>query len=636
MGEIFPQEKARDVLPFTGERFTSAESGQIEIEHLHRYFLARHLCRGCDVLDVASGEGYGTAMLAQVARTVIGVDTAADAVAHATGNYDKPNLSFRLGDATALPVKDGTLDRVVTFETVEHLTDQETFLREIKRVLRPDGTVIMSTPDRDIYSPPDQPSNPHHLHELTRREFYDLMRRHFRHVRFFAQRPLAGSAIISDEPQPHADLPAVYEARGDRIEESFGLPRATYLICIASDAELPPPPESFYIHTGDLGSLFGTRDQLLRLQHMIEENALLHAANTKLLADNKTLQRYYERFSRDNHYVNLRNWDLAEKRTTDRQRIVDQQGELNRLKYDIALERLQIARELDRVANELRLRDEAIAEKHTAAQHEMAWRDAKITALHAEIDALTRHAAALEHGAADLHRHYYAEVLRLRRRSLRTLLRERVRRRPRLARIVAALHASPLFDGAWYLAKNPDVGESKQDPAMHYALAGADEGRDPGPDFDTTYYLHRYPDAIASELTALEHYERHGRFEGRQTRAPAAPTPPAGPAVAQHEALPVAAPPPPAPEPDARAEPDAVFAPEAPAAPARTDGIPHIVFLSGEHKTAGHIYRVLRYAEAARELGCTVTVLTVAEAGGLPRIIETADLVVIWRAPGTT
>ena len=79
MGEIFARPFPVTALPFTGERLTSEFGGQTEMEHLHRYMLARHLCRGRDVLDIASGEGYGAALLGQVASTVIGVEVAEDA-----------------------------------------------------------------------------------------------------------------------------------------------------------------------------------------------------------------------------------------------------------------------------------------------------------------------------------------------------------------------------------------------------------------------------------------------------------------------------------------------------------------------------------------------------------------------------
>ena len=106
MGEIFKRPMPAANLPFTGERLTSELTGQTEIEHLHRYFLARHMCRGKDVLDVASGEGYGSALLAQVAKSVVGVELAEDVVAHANTEYGQPNVCFRQGDARELPIPD--------------------------------------------------------------------------------------------------------------------------------------------------------------------------------------------------------------------------------------------------------------------------------------------------------------------------------------------------------------------------------------------------------------------------------------------------------------------------------------------------------------------------------------------------
>ncbi len=312
---------------------------------------------------------------------------------------------------------------------------------------------------------------------------------------------MLGSAIISDRPQPRADLPVVFEHRGeDRAESSQGLPRATYLICIASDTELAALPESLFIYTSNMARIFARREQLETLDRTLRENQHLHAFSQKLLADNTILHRENERLSRDNHYTNKRNWDLLANRATERQRIEDQRGELNRLRYDIDVERLQFARELDRLANEIRLRD-GVRHNHAAWQQELAQRDAKIT----ELD---RH-------ASELHRHYFAEVQRLRRRSFRGELRRRAARKQVLARMVRAWQASPLFDGAWYSKNNPDIRATKQDPAVHYALTGADEGRDPGPDFSTVFYLRTYPDVISSEYNPLEHYELFGRAEAQ-------------------------------------------------------------------------------------------------------------------------
>src|SRR5208283_3232186 len=94
-------------MEFTGERMTTAIDGEIEFEHFHRYCLARDLCAGLDVLDVASGEGYGSSILANVARSVIGVEIDAESVAHAQEAYRAKNLRFLQGNALDLPLDNG-------------------------------------------------------------------------------------------------------------------------------------------------------------------------------------------------------------------------------------------------------------------------------------------------------------------------------------------------------------------------------------------------------------------------------------------------------------------------------------------------------------------------------------------------
>jgi protein-L-isoaspartate O-methyltransferase len=118
MGEIFRREAAEQPEPFTGERLTSAIGGQVEIEHYHRYLFARSLVRGLDVLDVASGEGYGSALLAQVAHKVIGIERSESTARSAAANFQRPNLAFLQSDARVLPLADATIDAVVSFETM--------------------------------------------------------------------------------------------------------------------------------------------------------------------------------------------------------------------------------------------------------------------------------------------------------------------------------------------------------------------------------------------------------------------------------------------------------------------------------------------------------------------------------------
>src|SRR5215212_8657372 len=103
-------------LVFTGERFLPECSGEIWLEHWHRYHFAAMLARDCRVLDAAAGEGYGSALLAAAAAAVTGLDASADAVSHAQATYGYlSNLRFVAGDCAALPFSDGSFDLVVSF-----------------------------------------------------------------------------------------------------------------------------------------------------------------------------------------------------------------------------------------------------------------------------------------------------------------------------------------------------------------------------------------------------------------------------------------------------------------------------------------------------------------------------------------
>src|ERR1700722_641284 len=250
MRESFPREAACDPEPFTGERLTASVHGAVELEHYHRYLFSRGFCRDRDVLDIACGEGYGAAHLAQVARHVVGVENAGPTVCNAARNFPRSNLCFVRADARSLPVGNASVDVVTSFETIEHFDHQEDFVAEVRRVLRPDVCFIISTPDREVYSPPGAAPNPFHVHEFDRAEFLDLLHRYFRYVSLIRQRPMLTSALIPEEPASVA--PLIFE----RVEEQAfasdtALPSAPYLIAIASEVVPKLAPVSLLIERSE-------------------------------------------------------------------------------------------------------------------------------------------------------------------------------------------------------------------------------------------------------------------------------------------------------------------------------------------------------------------------------------------------
>jgi ubiquinone/menaquinone biosynthesis C-methylase UbiE len=183
-------------LEWTGERLVTDVEGVLGVaEHLHRYALACEFVKGKKVLDIASGEGYGSNLLSKNAEHVTGVDISDDAVKHANEKYAKENtLTYRVGSASKIPLEDASVDVVTSFETLEHTTEHEEFLQEIKRVLVPGGLLIMSTPDTVLYKPHD-PDNPYHVKELTTEEFKTLINNYFNKSIFLNQRSIIGTLI---------------------------------------------------------------------------------------------------------------------------------------------------------------------------------------------------------------------------------------------------------------------------------------------------------------------------------------------------------------------------------------------------------------------------------------------------------
>ena len=284
LGFPAPQED----LSFTGERYTSILKGPIRHEHHHRYLVATRYCADCDVLDVACGEGYGSALLGRVAHRVLGVDLDAETVAFARRNYGSPHVLFQRGDAADLELEPNSFDVVVSFETLEHLTDHDGFLTGIRRVLRPGGLFIVSSPDREIYTEFDRHENKFHLRELDRREFKALLQKSFAHVVVFEQEAIMGS-VIGPEGGETASWSTFSTRDGGVYDATDGAPRAHYLLALASDGPLPSGKLSLL---QDLASAKEAQQQEIKAVSLAREVTIREAEITRLNGD---LRRDVER-----------------------------------------------------------------------------------------------------------------------------------------------------------------------------------------------------------------------------------------------------------------------------------------------------------------------------------------------------
>ena len=295
---------------FTGERYIPEASDgfpfseEMTIEHYLRYFLARKFVHGKDVLDIACGAGYGSAILASSAKSVIGVDISDDAVDHASEIYQLDNLTFRQGDAADIPLPDSSIDIVVSFETIEHHARHEKMMREVVRVLRPTGQLLLSSPDKSTNGdrlPPN--SNPYHVKELYREELEDLIAKHFEFYEICEQKTLFCSIVRGTKNDGQLVSWREQDISLEQFSSGYdGIKEPKYFIVLASNAKnsLAPIPnallESSPLHSelvkleqsksiDKIQTLENDLQNLKKIHHEMtlqNEQALQHATDTIL------------------------------------------------------------------------------------------------------------------------------------------------------------------------------------------------------------------------------------------------------------------------------------------------------------------------------------------------------------------
>jgi ubiquinone/menaquinone biosynthesis C-methylase UbiE len=268
-------------LAFTGERFLPACTGEIAYEHWHRYAFARRFVAGKRVLDAACGEGYGSALLGEAAASVVGVDIDGPTIAHAGSRYgSEGRVRFIEGSCTELPLPDASIDVVVSFETIEHLReeDQPRMVAEFARVLSPGGIVVISSPNKRLYSDERSYVNEFHLHELYRDGLARLLTPAFSAQRWYHQRISTWSGIWSEDTAVDAEA---WIGSADGVAPYTRRDGMYFVVVAARDPEALPLAAPYVSLLSDAEDSEGRR-AVDNVGEMLRLDALLKTSNAAL------------------------------------------------------------------------------------------------------------------------------------------------------------------------------------------------------------------------------------------------------------------------------------------------------------------------------------------------------------------
>ena len=234
-------DKYMERLDFSADTAYNATEAAI---HLNRYAMAKPFCKGATVLDAACGEGYGSYLMKSWgAKNVEGIDISSDAIAFAKNQFKSEGLQYSLHTVEILPFEDNYFDLVVSLETMEHLENPELFLKEIKRVVKPDGVVILSCPNDNYYFEKDKIKNPFHKQAYTFFEFQNLAEKYLgNHVDYYLAFALNGFINIPYERRTEPERGIAEDALG-----MFHYVECDQTLCVPQDCYLNQWNSNYYL-----------------------------------------------------------------------------------------------------------------------------------------------------------------------------------------------------------------------------------------------------------------------------------------------------------------------------------------------------------------------------------------------------
>lgn len=379
------------MMEFTGERIVPGQvDDDLFHEHVSRYRFASNLSAGKRCLDAGCGLGYGSAILADTATAVVGVDVDPATVRAARETHRNTKIGFAVADAGRLPFGDRLFDLSVSFEVVEHLEGWKQFLRELGRVTALDGVALISTPNRHYYaeSRGESGPNPFHVHEFDYSEFQEALTQVFKYVVLTGQNVVPAISFLRGATAPEAQI--------FRDDAGFNPAEAQFYVALCSNKPLPVYGDFVYLSSS--GNVLQERARHIKLL----ENEV--RAKTEWLDQTKSalesLQRIHEQVELE--LTERSDWAI---RTTNKldEKCAELATAVTALHKaeETVVERSKWAHRLDQHNLELRERISQLDHALAAAAESMAEAIAKAESLTDQLDALT---AALEDNQRLRHR----------------------------------------------------------------------------------------------------------------------------------------------------------------------------------------------------------------------------------------
>ena len=443
------------------ESHRSTEWGDMQLEHIYKYLSVQTIVQDKVVLDIDCGNGCGSILLAKNAKLVVGIDTAQEKVDYASTSCGATNIQFLQGDATHLEFGDGSFDVVVSFQTLEYWAAQEQMLSELSRVLRPDGILIISSPNKFTYSKMDEGFKRFDLQVFT-----ELLWQKFKSIRHYGQRIQFESIInpITEDSNEFLAWAEIGQKTG-KVTTPSKESVCFFAICAKSVNVLMPNLEASILNFDG----FEIANQLANLR--ITEND-----------HNQLIQNLRSSLAKSSEEI----IDLRDALEKSNQELINLRGGLEKSSPESV--------GLSNIKTSLLKLQKILLD----SQSYIVRSDSSIQTINYNVERMSKN--------------FLVRV----KRKIRSIF---FRRAPTESfKPKYSLSQCPwliLFDAEWYLENNSDVLKSGMAPLEHYWEFGIKEGRNPNAFFNSSWYLSENEDVRVLGLNPLEHYWQYGGKEGR-------------------------------------------------------------------------------------------------------------------------